>query len=146
MGTFTVAMIVCKWLVVGRYCAKMIAVPSTDYLCWWFVDRLVEVWEEWVGVFVKDSPLLWIIYMLMGASIPHETKISAFIREADLVTVGSGASIDHQIRCRKFGPWQDHQQSRREGPTMRFRPISIGHGSSVQGMVSPGVSLGHNCL
>jgi hypothetical protein len=83
-----------------------------------------------------DTPLIWIIYVLMGAELHSSTKLNAFIGEFDLVKVEEGASVEHQIRCRKFGSAQGEGRS-----TMRFRSICVGKHITGLGMLSPGVSV-----
>jgi hypothetical protein len=128
---------VLKWAVIGRYRSAKVSIPSLTYLRWWFVDRIVHLWEFWVGQYIVKTPVIWLFYWLMGAKIHPLTKIDAFIREFDLVTIGKGVSLSHQVRCRKFGPWRGVG-----GPTIRFRHITIGKYSVVDGMVSPGSSVG----
>jgi hypothetical protein len=78
------------------------------------VDRAVELWEFWMGGgVILDTPLINIFYFLMGAKIhitaQHRTFgfVRSFVREFDLVEilVKECASIQHPIKCRKFGEW-----------------------------------------
>ena len=117
------------------------SIPSIAYLRWWFVDRAVSLWEFWVGWFVQDTPLISLFYKMMGAKVHRSAAIDSFIREFDLVDVGKHASIQHPIRCHRFGPW-----SEASAPTIRFRPVSIGSGSVVKGMVCLGASVGDGAL
>ena len=59
---------------IGRYQEVQVGVPSTYYLRWFFVDRLVHIWEIWVGSFIKNMLeglvivpllLLFICYLLL---------------------------------------------------------------------------------
>jgi len=121
MLSFSLLVIAAKWLVIGRYRTGKLQVYSIPYLRWWFVDRLVHLWEMWVGVLIVDTPLIWIFYQLLGCHIHPRSQIKAFIREFDLVRVDSDTSIEQQIRCHRFGPWEEDS-----GPTLRFRQIEIG--------------------
>mmetsp|Transcript_24412 Transcript_24412/g.35892 ORF Transcript_24412/g.35892 Transcript_24412/m.35892 type:complete len:143 (-) Transcript_24412:30-458(-) len=114
-------------------------VYSTAYLRWWFMDRLVHLWEQWVGAFIVDTPLIWIFCRLMGGKIHPRTQIKAFIREFDVVTIGEGSEIKYPIRCRRFGPWRDTK-----GPTLRFRRIKVGDGCVVEGVVGLGSEIGES--
>ena len=69
-------------------------------------------------------------------------KVDAFIREFDLVTLGSATQIaSNSIRCRKFQPWRRGDSH----ASMVMRPIAIGSRCNISGMVSPGVSIGDRC-
>ncbi|CAB9522495.1 Putative fatty-acid--CoA ligase FadD21 [Seminavis robusta] len=141
MLSFSATVILCKWLVIGRYQEIDIAIPSTYYARWWFVDRLVHTWETWIGSFLKDTPLLWLFYVLLGAKIHPSVQVKAFVREFDLVGVGAHSSIEHDINCRRFRPWLS------EGELyLSFRPISIGNSCKVQGLVGLGSKLGNHCV
>ena len=137
MVSFTAGVIVMKWLVIGRYEECEMSSPSVSFLRWWLIDRAVELWEFWIGHFLLDTPLLWLFYRLLGAKIHPSAKLDAFIREFDLVSIEEGASIEHQIRCRKFVSWAKDEA----GPRLQFRSISVGKDCRVRGMLSPGVSL-----
>jgi len=143
MGIFSVVVVLTKWIVIGRYTAAKLTSPSVAYLRWWFVDRLVGVWEIWVGQFFLSTPIINLFYILMGANISLSAQLGGFCREFDLVTVGSYSRLHHRsLRPRRFSPW-DHSQS---GPTMAFRPITIGNHSEIRGMLSPGVTVGENVV
>ena len=91
-----------------------------------------------MGTYLKETPFMWLVYSLLGAKIHPSASLNAFIREFDLVKIGRYVTIDYQIRCRKFGPWEENT----EGPTLRFRNISIEDQCVIKGHVSPGVKMG----
>ncbi|CAB9514439.1 D-alanine--D-alanyl carrier protein ligase [Seminavis robusta] len=134
--SFSIIVVFCKYAVTGTYLYRQIEVLSWGYLQWWFVDRLVEVWESLVGHLVVETKFIWIFYWLLGADLARTTKIKSFIREFDLVKVGGNSVISHPVKCRKFS------QSRETGPTITFRPIMVGEKCQVSGMVSLGASIG----
>jgi len=138
MICFTTIVILSKWIVVGRYKVHLARVPSLAYLRWWFVDRLIHTFEFWVGRFIKDSILLWLVYTLMGAKIHPTAKLDAFVREFDLVSIGPHVALQHQIRCRKFGSWNKDD----DGPRLWFRSTTIESQATVRGMVSLGSTVG----
>lgn len=112
--------------------------PSFAYLRWWFVDRLVSVWEIWVGQFVIDTPWIWLFYSLMGARLRPSCQLAGFVREFDLISIGENTSLKYPcIKCRKFLKWRKGQS----GPVMVFRRITISKQATVRGMVSPGVQV-----
>ena len=129
-------MVICKHQVVGKYRPQQFDLLSWDYLQWWFVDRLMEMWESIVGRFVLETKCIWFFYWLLGADLAWTAKIESYIQEVDLVSVGDNTTIGHPINCRKFS------HSKGKSPKMIFRPIVIGQNCTVQGMISPGGKLG----
>ncbi|CAB9525429.1 7a-methyl-1,5-dioxo-octahydro-1H-inden-4-yl [Seminavis robusta] len=134
--SFSIIVVFCKYAVVGTYLHRQIEILSWGYLQWWFVDRLLEVWEYFVGQFIVETKFIWIFYWLLGADLAWSTRIESFLREFDLVTIGENAVISHPIKCRKFS------KSTETGLTVTFRPIFVGKSCQVSGMVSPGASIG----
>lgn len=140
MLTFSLMAILAKWIVIGRYRECELAIPSTAFLRWWWIDRVVHLWEFWVGQFVANTPLIWFFYRLMGAQISPSVELGGWaIREFDLVKIGEGVSFESDLLCRKFGPWEEE-----EGPTLRFRSVSVAKNSVVRGILFPGVCVGEN--
>jgi acyl-CoA synthetase (AMP-forming)/AMP-acid ligase II len=143
MASFTVSVIAAKWLVIGQYYQEIeLYTPSVYYLRWWFMDRVFDVWEFWVGIFIKDTPLLPVFYYLLGAQIHPSAKLKAFVREQDLVQIGKGTTLKHPLCCRRFTQWDSYQ----EGPTMVFSRINIGQNVTIEGMLCPGATIGDNAL
>lgn len=136
MLSFSICLVATKWTVIGKYEEGIVQVLSFAYFRWWFVDRAVAIWEIWVGKFILDTPLLNAFYIAMGAKIDMSTPLRACLREFDLIAIHGFTSISHSINCRKFGTWDE------KGPSIRFRPILIGGGCNIKGMVSPGSSIG----
>ncbi|CAB9496887.1 unknown protein [Seminavis robusta] len=134
--SFSVIVVFCKYAVIGTYLHRQIELLSWGYLQWWFLDRLLEVWEYFVGLFIVETKFIWLFYWLLGADLAWSTRIESFIREFDLVTIGENAVISHPLKCRKFS------QSTETGPTVTFRPIIIGNSCQVSGMVGLGASIG----
>jgi acyl-CoA synthetase (AMP-forming)/AMP-acid ligase II len=141
MASFTVVVLLTKWTIIGVYSQRHIVVPSYPYLQWWFVDRLVDMWEFWVGRFFVGTPILNLVYILLGAKVSLYAKLDGFVREFDLITVGSSVSYRHRsLRARKFASWSCSES----GPKITLRPIVIGDNSMVRGMLQPGVTIGEN--
>ncbi|CAB9496884.1 D-alanine--D-alanyl carrier protein ligase [Seminavis robusta] len=134
--SLSVIVVVCKVTVVGKYKHDQFDLLSWDYVRWWFVDRLIDLWEAIVGQFFVGTKYIWIFYRLLGADVAWSAKIESCMREFDLVKVGSNATIGHMINCRKFS------QSADSGPKLTFRPILIGNDCTIAGMVSPGAKIG----
>ncbi|CAB9508021.1 D-alanine--D-alanyl carrier protein ligase [Seminavis robusta] len=134
--SLSVIVMLCKFVVVGKYRHQQFDLLSWDYLHWWFLDRLVEIWESIAGQFLLGTKLLLLFYWLLGADLSWSAKIESFIREFDLVQVGSDATIGHPLKCRKFS------QSKESSPLMTFRPIVVGNNCNVSGMVSLGAVIG----
>jgi len=134
----SLSVILLKWIVIWKYKEGIISIPSSLYLRWWFVDRAMALWEFWVGRLVKDTPLISLFYFLMGAKIHSTVALDSFIREFDLVNIGEHTSLEHSLKCRKFGSWDGDA-----GPSLRLRSINIGSNCVVKGMTSLGASLGN---
>jgi len=132
--SLSVELILVKWVLIGRYRSTIIDIPSISYFRWWFVDRFVHMWELWVGIFILDTKLAVLVYKLLGARIPWSANIDGFLREFDLVSVGEDCCIQHQVRCRKV----DSLPNPKEPVRLAFRPIKLGKGCTIKGMVSPG--------
>jgi len=133
MLSFSCFIVICKWVIIGRYRERAISVPSFPYFQWWFVDRLVHVWERWVGRFIKDTPLLWLFYWLLGATIHPSVALNAFIREFDLIKIDGHSKIDHDLACRRFRPWLKDELLQ-----LVFRGVEIGSNCTIKGLVLPG--------
>lgn len=113
--------IILKQVVVGKYKEGILNIPTTiAHLRWWFVDKVVEVWEHCVGRFILGTPLVNLFYYRMGAKVHKSTPFDSFIREFDLVTIGKDTSIAHHVNCRKFGARDNDLK-----PTLRFRTVVI---------------------
>ncbi|CAB9498832.1 Putative fatty-acid--CoA ligase FadD21 [Seminavis robusta] len=138
---FSLMVVLSKWLVVGRYTARKVAVPSVSFLRWWYVDRLLDLWEFTTGNFLTGTPLLWVFYRMMGAALPLSVQVDAFLREFELLQIGPSVSIEYTVRCRKFGEWE--KVANTECPTLRFRRVVIEEGCTVRGLVGPGATIGH---
>ncbi|CAB9497127.1 D-alanine--D-alanyl carrier protein ligase [Seminavis robusta] len=134
-----VMVVICKVTVVGNYRHQQIDLLSWDYVRWWFVDRLLHIWESIAGQFLVETKFIWIFYWLLGADLASSSKIESYIREFDLVKVGSNSTIGQPINCRIFS------QSSNAGPKLTFHPTVIGNNCQVSGMVSPGVKIGDGC-
>jgi len=64
MVSFSFTVILMKWLIIWKYKEGIVSIPSFAYLQWWFVDRVVALWEFWVGRFILDCPLINVFYYL----------------------------------------------------------------------------------
>eukprot|EP00121_Abeoforma_whisleri_P004182 Awhi_evm1s3778 len=52
--SFSVIMILCKWIIIGRYSDNVtIPLNTVEFLRWWWIDRLVEFWEVYMGRWIK---------------------------------------------------------------------------------------------
>ena len=58
MASFTVAVVVLKWIIIGRYKPGDDAMWSGYFYRWWLVDRLMAVWETFVGYHLLSTPYL----------------------------------------------------------------------------------------
>ncbi|KAK7230919.1 hypothetical protein SO694_000741102 [Aureococcus anophagefferens] len=69
LGGVSVIVVVAKWLVVGKARPGVARAGSAAYLRHWFVDRLFDQWDYWVGAFVKDTLLANGFYRALGADV-----------------------------------------------------------------------------
>ncbi|CAB9522643.1 D-alanine--D-alanyl carrier protein ligase [Seminavis robusta] len=97
---------------------------------------ILDVWEYLAGHLVLGTKYIWIFYWILGADLAWSAKIESYIREFDLVKVGSNTSIGHPLKCRKFS-W-----STEDSPRITFWPIVVGNDSQISGMVSPRATIG----
>jgi len=137
MLSLTFTLIIAKWVCIGRYKEIEIPVLSFQYIRWWFIDRLTEVWELFVGKVIKDTPLLWLVYFSLGAKIHPSTKLDAFIREFDLVEIGAHSEVKLDLVCRRFSLWESD-----DGLRLRFRRIQVGRQCVIRGLVGIGACIG----
>ncbi|CAB9525947.1 D-alanine--D-alanyl carrier protein ligase [Seminavis robusta] len=135
--SLSVIVVLCKVAVVRNYRSQQYQLLSWDYVRWWFVDRILDIWESIVGQFLLETKFIWIFYKILGADLAWSAKIESYIREFDLVTVGKNSVISHPMKCRKFS------HSNGDGnPKITFYPIVVGKNCKISGMVSPGTMIG----
>ncbi|KAJ8604522.1 hypothetical protein CTAYLR_000943, partial [Chrysophaeum taylorii] len=121
-----------KWLIVGRYRPRTLKRGTAAFMRWWLCDRLFDQWEQWAGLFLKDTILITVFYRLCGANVALDASINTFLREFELVTVGSRSSVSGSIYARWFVS------------AGRLRFASVGIGRQVQiasfSVVMPGTT------
>ena len=139
--TFSIVVVTCKKILIGTYKAEVVSFYSRGYLCWWFQDRLMDIWELLVGQFILETKLLVVFYRLLGADLSMSASVGAFIREPDLMTIGPRSLIEYPLKSRKFRLWKDTESS----PTMVLRSVQIGGDCVISGLVEPGCCLGSRC-
>ncbi len=86
---YSVLVFAAKWIQIGQYKEAHIPFQSMAFYCWWLVDRLVHIWEMFVGGYVFGTYWLWLFYYLLGADLPMGCHIHSYLREFDLISVGS---------------------------------------------------------
>eukprot|EP01052_Picozoa_sp_SAG31_P006780 SAG31_NODE_315_length_17848_cov_18.145811_10_plen_1310_part_00 len=135
---FTLAIVLLKWCCVGRYKAGDVPLYSAAHLRWWLIDQLLEFWETWVGYFLSGLFYLNIFYKILGGSkIDASAKISAFLREPDLVSIGAGSSISGRLYTRRFGR-----------SVLHFDRIVVGARCTIksQSVLTPGCCVGDDTV
>jgi len=141
MLSLSAIVLICKWLIIGRYQEKQVPVSSIYFVRYSIIDRLLHLWEFFVGWAIKDTPLIILFYKLMGAKIPWNSKINCFLRECDLIQVGVGSNLYSNISCHRVMTCKEN-----EGSFLYFLGISIGKNSEVKGFVSLGSNIGNQCM
>ncbi|KAI8903259.1 hypothetical protein EDD86DRAFT_261266 [Gorgonomyces haynaldii] len=133
MLTLTLVMIFLKWMIIGYYKPINTSLWSYQFLRWWFVDRIVRIWERFVGGYLLDTPYINIIYWLMGVKTDIFTvRFKSFVREFDLVTCRSHASVSGLLLTRLI-----------ETRGLVMDTVEVGESTQVEGWatVYPGQKL-----
>jgi hypothetical protein len=99
MGSYTSIIILLKWLWIGKYRKGVHAIWSFSFFRWWFLDRLVNIWEVFIGSLLLDTPYINGIYVLLGARISPSARIKTFIREFDLFSAASDSTVAGMVFC-----------------------------------------------
>ncbi len=87
--TYSILVFVAKWVLIGQYTETHVPFGSIGFYRWWLVDRLVHIWEMFVGNYIFGTCWLWLFYKLLGADLPRGCHVQTYLREFDLVSVGS---------------------------------------------------------
>ena len=131
---FSLVVIIMKWIIIGRYKRSRHALYSWYFMRWWTIDRLMDLWENLMGRYILDSFFANIFYKLMGADICMNNEIKSFIREPDLIKLGSGTTLKGRVYCRLIEP-----------DFMWFDTVDIGNLCVIDSMsvVLPGTVITH---
>jgi carbonic anhydrase/acetyltransferase-like protein (isoleucine patch superfamily) len=101
MLTFSAVVVLTKWILIGRYQPGRHALWSLAFAKWWFVDRLLEIWELFVGSYFLDTPFLNFFYKLLGLECDLRTvRFHTFVREFDLIHCGRNSRIKGMVLAR----------------------------------------------
>ncbi|KAJ8612671.1 hypothetical protein CTAYLR_002128 [Chrysophaeum taylorii] len=139
MMSLTVITIASKWLVIGRYRVGTTRRGTRFFLRWWFVDRVLDQFNAWVGVFINDTLFINVFYLLMGAHISiHASVENHLLREVDLVSIGPYARASGICYARMFEP----------SGGMRFARVIIEPHSKIEStaIVMPGCKIEHGAV
>ncbi|KAJ8612594.1 hypothetical protein CTAYLR_009800 [Chrysophaeum taylorii] len=102
MLSLATLIILAKWLVIGRYRVGTTLRGTPFFLRWWVVDRLIDQFDLWVGMFIYDTLFINCFYVLMGTEVSLRARIKVLLREFDLVSVGSHATVSGAVFARMF--------------------------------------------
>lgn len=130
---FSGIVIISKWLIVGRYKEGAMVVWSSLFARWWFMDRLLSVWDLVVGKFVSGTCFYNLFCYLMGAHCPLLlAEITQPLREFDLLYIGEHARIRGNIYCRSLLPGK-----------LFLAPVTLEVGAKIESLavVLPGCTL-----
>merc|ERR1719181_2353769 len=117
-----------KWVIVGRYRPCALARYSMAFYRWWLVDRIVELYEGWAGIWFGETIICNYYMWLFGSKVHMSANIAVSYRECDLVTVGDDADIQAAIIPRLVTP---------DGVVMHR--IHIGHACKIDAAIPPNV-------
>merc|ERR1719240_975825 len=84
-------------MIVGKYKPQALARYSPAFYRWWIVDRLVENWEGWAGMWFLETWFLNSFYQGMGMDLDISANVASFIREFDLVKIGADGDITGEL-------------------------------------------------
>jgi hypothetical protein len=135
---YTFVLIGMKWILIGRQRRGVIKQRwSFEFARWWAVQRLTSVWEAYVGIFFMGTPIVNIIYLLLGSNTSLSAIINVPYRDWDLVTIGANVTISGSLYARCF-----------EGVSVHFGPIRIDSYAEIQGgsVVFPNATVGKGCI
>ena len=138
MFALSVLTVLMKWIVIGRYRVVTVTTTGTFFLRWWLVDRLLDQYDMWSGVFIYDTILMNVFCLAMGANVAMTAKIKTLPREFDLITIGDHAVVSGMVYCRLFAPTK----------ILRFERVVIGQRVDVtsSAIVMPGSKLDHGSV
>ncbi len=85
---YSILVFIAKWTLIGQYTEAHIPFGSIMFYRWWLVDRLVHIWEMFVGIYIVGTYWLWLFYKQMGADLPRGCQVQTYLRDFDLVSVG----------------------------------------------------------
>lgn len=103
--TLTALVVITKWGLVWRYREETVAMWSWRFTRWWFLERLLSVWELLVGDLILGTSLYNLFCYLMGARCPiFLAEISSPLREFDLIHIGQHVRIRGSVYCRSLLP------------------------------------------
>ncbi|CAB9509907.1 D-alanine--D-alanyl carrier protein ligase [Seminavis robusta] len=74
--SFSLVVVFSKLAVIGKYRPQQFDLLSKDYLRWWFVDRLLEIWESFVGPFIVETKYIWIFTGSLGQTCHGLPRLS----------------------------------------------------------------------
>ncbi|CAB1113754.1 unnamed protein product [Ectocarpus sp. CCAP 1310/34] len=136
-ASFTVMVIVAKWLVLGRQAQGCIPLGTHVYLSWWYTNTMLSVWETTGGRWLLDTKLAILFYRMMGAKVAWSASVKGFLREFDSIHIREGAEVAGELYARRF-----------EASYMLVMPIVIGEGATVASgaVVYGGTNVGEYCV
>lgn len=89
-----VLVVILKWLVIGRTKPGRYPLWGAYFFRWWFVQRLYMLAHP---SYLANSPIMRLYLRLLGAKVGSGVMVAhAQFGAADLVKIGSGASIGHK--------------------------------------------------
>ena len=141
MVALAVVTVITKWVVVGRYRGGTTHRGTVYFLRWWFVDRVVDQFDLWCGVFIHGTVLMNGFCSLCGATVSGTARINTLPREFDLIFIGDGAGVHGRIYARIFEP---HGR-------LHFAPVVIENDAEIKSTaivmpathIEPGAILDH---
>ncbi|KAJ8599655.1 hypothetical protein CTAYLR_005401 [Chrysophaeum taylorii] len=138
MVSLTTIIILAKWLIIGRYRVGAARRGTPYFVRWWFVDRLIDQFSLWVGMFIYDTLFINFFYLLMGARVSPRARIKVLLREFDLISAGSHATLSGAVFARMFEP---------DGGMRFARVIFEPHSETKsQSVVMPGCKIEHGAV
>lgn len=133
--SFTILTILIKWSFLGRWAPREIRINSIAHMRWWFVDRMLHMWELAVGRWILNTPMINIVYIMLGGNISPTAKVKTTLRDLDLLQINAAANVKGMVICRVFDT---------QNRTLRFRRVTLDAGCQLGSgsVVMPGCVVG----
>jgi len=122
MISFSALVAIFKWIVIGKYKEEEIQMNCFAFYRWWWMDRLLNIWETFVGYFIQGTKFINVVYKGFGANVDMSVSVDSFFREFDLITLEPNAQVKGMLLARIFNA---------ERQTIRFRKIFVGDNAKI---------------
>lgn len=68
-SSFTIMVVVAKWIVIGVQAQGRVPLSTHAYLAWWYNNAMLNVWETIGGRWLLGTKMMTLFYRTMGAKV-----------------------------------------------------------------------------